>query len=370
MEEDQALIPGLPDDIALDCIARVPQRFLPGLRPICRRWRDLVTAPSFRRHRERIGSAEDLIFIVQALGGTAASIAGDAKDSGKPDSAADLHPPVYALSVYIATDGSWHRLASPDPIPMFAQCVTVEGKLILVGGWDPVTLDPVPDVRIVDLVTGEWRKGRPMSAARSFFACAAVGGRIYVAGGHDEMKNALRTAEIYDVEADEWAAIPAMAEERDESQGVAIGGRFWAISGYGTETQGRFTDSAEWYDPEKGVWRSEEGVCSEESGSAACFAGGDGLWCVERRGAREYRGESGWKEAAQAAEGMKGTSCMAPMGGGKVFVMGAARDGEAAAGGSGGYGSWILDIVAGKWIRVETPAKFSGFAYSAAAVRM
>lgn len=369
MEEEQALIPGLPDDIALDCIARVPHRFLPSLRPICRRWRDLVTAPSFRRHRERIGTAEDLIFLVQALGGYGAAIASDTKDPGKPAEATDLRPPVYALSIYIATDGSWHRLVSPEPIPMFAQCVTVEGKLVLVGGWDPVTLDPVPIVRILDLFTGEWRKGRPMSTARSFFACAAVGGKVYVAGGHDGMKNALRTAEVYDVEADDWAAMPAMVEERDESQGVAIGGRFWVLSGYGTERQGRFTDSAEWYDPEKGVWRSEEGIFPEEGGSAASFAGGEKLWCVGKRGAREYMGGSVWKEAAQALEGMKPTACAAMMGGGRVFVMGAAGDGGAA-GGSGGYGGWVLEIGRGKWIRIETPAMFSGFAYSAVAVRM
>ncbi|KAI0525125.1 hypothetical protein KFK09_004516 [Dendrobium nobile] len=352
MEEEQALmIPGLPNDIAILCITKVPHYFLPGLRLIYRRWRDLVTDHLFLRYRERIGSVEHLIFIVQALGGTAAN----------------LSLSVNALSVYIATDNSWHRLSSPEPIPMFAHCVAVERRLILVGKWDPVRLYPMPNVWIVDLITGEWRKGRPMSTARSFFACATVGWSVYVAGGHDEMKNVLRTAEIYDVEADEWEA---MAEERDESQGVEIRSRFWVISGYRTQTQRQFTDSAEWYDPEKGVWLTEEGVCSEESGSSACLSGGDGLWCVGRIGAMEYRERSGPSLVAQAAEGMKGYSCMATMGGGKIFVMGAARDGGGAASGREGYGGWILDIGAGKWIRVETPAKFSGFAYSAAAVRI
>lgn len=52
------------------------------------------------------------------------------------------------------------------------------------------------------------------------------------------------------------------------------------------------------------------------------------------------------------------------MGSGKVFMMCSTRDGRGAAGGSEGYGGWILDIVAWKWIRVETLAKFSGFTYS------
>ncbi|KAI0525142.1 hypothetical protein KFK09_004534 [Dendrobium nobile] len=53
-----------------------------------------VTPHSFRHHHERIGSVEHLIFIVQVLGGTAASIA---------TNAGDLSLPVYTLSVYIAT---------------------------------------------------------------------------------------------------------------------------------------------------------------------------------------------------------------------------------------------------------------------------
>lgn len=69
-------------------------------------------------------------------------------------------------------------------------------------------------------------------AARSFFACAVVDRLVYVAGGHDNQKNALRSAEVYDPEADEWRALPPMAEERDECQGVAQDGRFCVVSGY------------------------------------------------------------------------------------------------------------------------------------------
>ncbi|KAK8930512.1 F-box/kelch-repeat protein [Platanthera zijinensis] len=178
MADEQALLPGLPDDVALDCIARIPHRFHPGLRPICRRWRDLVAAPSFRCHRQRINTAEDLIFLVQALGGAAAeSTAGDAKDSGKTTAAPDLCPPIYAISIYSVTDGSWHRLASPEPVPMFAQCAAVMrgGRVFVMGaageegsvggggyrGW------------ILEIQGGKWRRavtpamfaGFPYSAA-------------------------------------------------------------------------------------------------------------------------------------------------------------------------------------------------------------
>ncbi|KAG0469425.1 hypothetical protein HPP92_016125 [Vanilla planifolia] len=405
MEEEQAIIPGLPDDIAVDCIARVPHGFHPGLRRVSRRWRDLVTAPFFRRRRVSIGSAEDLIFLVQAVvgvGGDVETTEAESKGQRKPG---DLRPPVYAISLYCPTDGSWHRLALPEPIPLFSQCAITDSKLVVLGGWDQTTLEPVADVRVLDLLTGEWKRGRQMSTMRSFFACAAVGGKVYTAGGHDEMKNALRTAEVYDVKADEWLALPPMSEERDECQGVAIGGEFWAISGYGTESQGRFESSVECFDPVKKEWVRKEGVWSEEWGLAACCGGGGaaglwclrnrggrfessvecfdpvkkewvrkegvwseewglaaccgggaaaGLWCLRNRGVREYKVGSGWSEAAPAPASINGCGSIAAMGGGKgvdrLFVMGGEMMSNLAAVTAGGF--WILaSACGGGWRR-------------------
>ncbi|XP_008801509.2 F-box/kelch-repeat protein SKIP20-like [Phoenix dactylifera] len=384
-EEEKALIPGLPDDIALDCLARVPHRFHSSLRPVCRRWRDLVTAPFFYEHRDRIGSAEDLIFLVQALvpvGNGHQETAGEVKEQGKEMAAAatKCRPPVYGLSLYNATLGEWRRLAVAEPVPMFAQCAATGGKVVLVGGWDPVTLDPVEEVRVLDLVTGRWRRGASMVAARSFFACAAAGGRVFVAGGHDGQKNALRSAEAYDVATDQWAALPEMAEERDECQGAAAaaaGGKFWAVSGYGTESQGRFDAAAEWYDAEAGEWRREEGVWEVGDagggfGGAACFAAAGELWCVDvRRGVRGYDGMGrGWRAVAGVPEMLRSSPCAAAMGGAaageRVFVMGA--EGEGAQGGR--HGGWVFEMGSKKWTRVETPTGFTGFVYSAAAVRL
>ncbi|CAL9092555.1 unnamed protein product [Musa acuminata var. zebrina] len=378
----QALIPGLPDDIALDCLARVPHRFHSGLRLVCYGWRDLATAPCFYQHRERIGAAEDLIFLVQALVKKGSGDGGEAKEEDEAEngcSAAVCSPPTYGLSVYNATEGSWHRVVMAEPVPLFAHVVAVGGKLVMVGGWDPVTLEPVAEVRVLDLARGEWRRGAAMTAARSFFACAAVAGRVYVAGGHDAGKNALREAEAYDAAADQWAAMPAMGEERDECKGVAAGGQFWAVSGYGTEEQGMFGGAAERYDEAAGEWRREEGV--SEAAAEGGSGGGDAayvgvsrgrMWSVEcgggRRGVREYAGSGrGWKEVAPLPEGAMSRPCAAAMGGGeRVFLMAATTEGN----GSGPHRGWILEAGSANWARVETPVRFSGFAYSAAAVRL
>ncbi|XP_073013481.1 F-box/kelch-repeat protein SKIP20-like [Typha latifolia] len=362
MGEEKVLIPGLPDDVAIDCLARVPHRFHSCLRHVSRGWRDLVTARDFFQHRDRIGAAEDLIFLVQAKdegdgGGRVAS--------GEGGKAAESLPPVYGVTLYNATDGEWRR--SPAPVPLFAQCAAAGGKLVVAGGWDPATLEPVAEVRIHDLFSGIWRRGAPMSSPRSFFAIAAAGSTLFVAGGHDGAKNALRTAEAYDVAGDEWTPLPDMAEERDECQGAVVGtGGFMAVSGYATERQGQFGETAEWYDESGGEWRKVEGVW-ESGGGVVC---GDGVrvWRVEKGGVSEYDVlGKGWRKVAAApTECMTATAAAAARGvGGEVRVLVVGKEGE-----EGGNGVWVMEAGSGKWRRVEMPPGFRGFVFSAAAIRL
>jgi hypothetical protein len=137
------------------------------------------------------------------------------------------------------------------------------------GGWDPASYEPVREVFVYDFTTSRWRTGKEMPSKRSFFAVAADSSRVYVAGGHDENKNALKTRWVYDLITDEWAELTPMSQERDECEGVMIGEKeFWVVSGYRTESQGVFEGSADVYNFESGQWRIEEEVW--EPGRGKC----------------------------------------------------------------------------------------------------
>ena len=72
------------------------------------------------------------------------------------------------------------------------------------GRWDPASYNPVIDVFVYNFMTCRWRRGND------------------IAGGHDENKNVLESAWVYDLRKDEWAELTQMSQERDECEGVVI----------------------------------------------------------------------------------------------------------------------------------------------------
>jgi len=123
-----------------------------------------------------------------------------------------------------------------------------------------------------------------MPEKRSFFAIGSWRGGVYVAGGHDENKNALRSAWAYDPRRDEWAGVGPMGRERDECEGVVVGDEFWVVSGYGTESQGMFDGSVEVLDLGSGQWRVVNGVWEEGRCPRSCVGVGKDGKLVNFRG--------------------------------------------------------------------------------------
>ncbi|RZC71929.1 hypothetical protein C5167_035248 [Papaver somniferum] len=91
-----------------------------------------------------------------------------------------------------------------------------------------------------------------------FSACASDSKIFYIAGGHDQEKNALKSALSYHVSGDVWDPLPDMARHRDECKGLFYRGKFHVIGGYQTEMQGDFNKSAETFNVETGTWSPVE----------------------------------------------------------------------------------------------------------------
>lgn len=242
------LIPGLPDEIALECLTRLHYSAHGVASRVCKPWLRLLQSRDFYCHRRKAGRTHKAACLVQAL---------TAPSESKP-----VGPPSYGISVFDSVTGTWDRVDPlpkfPAGLPLFCQIASTQGKLFVMGGWDPASWDPVRDVFQYEFTTRRWTQCADMPSSRSFFAVGAVEGRILVAGGHDESKNALSSAWAYDVDRNEWRELARMGEERDECEGTVVGSEFWVVSGYDTETQGGFKSSAECYELGTGQWRRVE----------------------------------------------------------------------------------------------------------------
>ncbi|TYI87007.1 hypothetical protein E1A91_D04G107100v1 [Gossypium mustelinum] len=273
-------------------------------------------------HRKRTGYTQKAACLIQSL-----------KCDSDPDGSKPDGPPRYGITAFEPVSGTWGRVDPvpkyPDGLPLFCQITSCEGNILVMGGWDPTNYEAVRD----------------MPETRSFFAAGELDGRIIVACGHDEHKNALRTAWEYDARMDEWKELKPMSEERDECQGVVIGSEFWMVSGYRTDNQGQFEGSAEVMELETGQWvRVEEAWKASQCPRSCVGVGKEKLFS--------------WADCDSA---IRVGVCSAPLGE-WTFVSGSAHQG-------GPTGFFLVDQQPGKCNTIdEISQQFSGFIQSGCCV--
>ncbi|CAK7339130.1 unnamed protein product [Dovyalis caffra] len=242
------LIPSLPQELGLECMTRLAYTAHRVASQVCKQWRELLESKEFYYHRKKLGYTQKVACLVQAVHG--ADVLQGSKRGNSPS---------FGITVFDSVNKTWERLDPvpryPNGLPLFCQLASCEGKLVVMGGWDPVSYEQVSHVFVYDFTTRKWREGKEMPSKRSFFAIGAYSGRVYAVGGHDENKNALKTGWVYDLSKDEWTELPQMSQERDECEGVVIGDEFWVVSGYGTDNQGDFEGSAEVYEFGSSQWK-------------------------------------------------------------------------------------------------------------------
>ncbi|KAL6996517.1 hypothetical protein U1Q18_006649 [Sarracenia purpurea var. burkii] len=210
------LIPGLPNDVAVECLIRLPLEQLPVAASVCRGWKTEIDRPEFRRCRKAAG---------------------------------------------------------------LASLVGVGSDLVVMGGYDPATCRVSNSVSIYNFVSLKWRRGTAMPGrGRLFFGCAQGFDRtVYVAGGCDDNKNVLRSAMMYDVAKDEWIQLPDMTKERDGCKAVFHRGKILVVGGYSTEMQGRFQRDAEALDVTTRQWNHvQDDFLETATYLTTCVDGGDG----------------------------------------------------------------------------------------------
>ena len=161
------LIPGLPNDIAHECMLSIPYNHLSKAAFVCKSWKVEIELREFLKHRKAASYSQSIIVMVQA------------RVNGNQDCQSAKYPPtpVYGLTVYEPKTGIWSELP-PIPwlsngLPMFCRLAGVGSDLVVIGEWDPKTWIVFNIVYIYNFVLATWRHGVDMPGVqKSFFGCA------------------------------------------------------------------------------------------------------------------------------------------------------------------------------------------------------
>lgn len=110
-----------------------------------------------------------------------------------------------------------------------SQVVAFQDEIWMISGRTPET----PTIAIYDPVSERWRAGPPLNRRRGGFGAAAVGPYIVITGGEflGSPVRLVPEVEIYTAGENSWRFGPQSPEPTHGLPGVALNGRFLAISG-------------------------------------------------------------------------------------------------------------------------------------------
>ncbi|PWA42421.1 galactose oxidase/kelch repeat superfamily protein [Artemisia annua] len=226
----EPLIPGLPDDIALSCLLRLPVEFHSGSRSVCRRWCNVFgDKGKFFRLRKEMGLIDQWLFVFCYD-----------KCSGKVQ--------WYVLDV---VSFSWHIIPEMPCVEKVCghgfRCVSFprDGSVLVCGGSLEFVLK-------FDVCMNEWIKMKKMNTPRSFFASGVIDGMVYVAGGNGNDGFELNSGEVMDLRDGVWKPIASMGASMACYDAAVLDGKLYVTEGWFWPFY--FVPRGQVYDPRTDKW--------------------------------------------------------------------------------------------------------------------
>ncbi|XP_022745715.1 LOW QUALITY PROTEIN: F-box/kelch-repeat protein At1g16250-like [Durio zibethinus] len=216
---EEPLIPGLPDDLALRCLAKLSHGYYGVLEAVSKRWKDLVRSSEYASYKANKGWCGDWLFVVTER----------------------------SNNQWIAYDRDADRWRPLPKIPTDYEglqhfgfsCVCVRNRLLVIGGshaplntaYPRQTPEITNAVLQFDPFKNQWTRLTSMQTPRSHFACCVMSGKVYVAGGRNlSYPQGLSLAEVYDPISDRWEEVPEMPNPQMDCLGVSYKSKFHVLS--------------------------------------------------------------------------------------------------------------------------------------------
>lgn len=170
---------------------------------------------------------------------------------------------------YDTIENAWVE-QEPHPIAVnHAGVVAAHDRLYVLGGQRGSAAGALSRrLTVYDRDADEWDRLADAPTARMAMAFAAVGDRLYAAGGRTAETDQSRRLEVYDISEDRWLRRPDMGVGRNHVAGTASGGRVYAIGGRPGPINGGLR-TVERYNPKTRRWKLLEPLGTARSGAAA-----------------------------------------------------------------------------------------------------
>ncbi|CAI9096648.1 OLC1v1032841C1 [Oldenlandia corymbosa var. corymbosa] len=213
----ESLIPGLPDDVALHCLLRVPVDNHKACRAVCKRWHSLFGSKErFFTCRNELGFSDPWLFVFAFH-----------KCTGK-----------IQWQVLDLTHFAWHTIPTmpcKDKVcPHGFRCVSIpwKGVLFVCGGVVSDVDCPLNLVLKYEVRKNRWTVMKKMITARSFFASGVIDGMIYVAGGNSADLFELNSAEVLDPIQGSWRPVASMGTNMASYDTAVLNGKLLVTEGW------------------------------------------------------------------------------------------------------------------------------------------
>eukprot|EP00249_Psilotum_nudum_P004619 c18120_g1_i1 orf=330-1799(-) len=229
LKENPQLIPGLPDELSLRILARVPRGSHSSLKLVCVAWHEAFTGKEMFGIRKELGITEEWLYILlkdeddrlwwQALDPLTGRWE---RLPSMPDMSSDdeLEHGSSGWSWFASMGfssmsllrGLFRRNDSVDKSP-FCGCAagSLNGYLYVIGGF--LRACATKCVWRYDPRTNEWTEAAAMSTPRAYCKTAFLRDKLYVVGGVNRGGGGLtplQSAEVYDAATNTWKFIPSM----------------------------------------------------------------------------------------------------------------------------------------------------------------
>ncbi|PAA59644.1 hypothetical protein BOX15_Mlig018832g2 [Macrostomum lignano] len=225
---------------------------------------------------------------------------------------------------------------------VYSGCLLVDGVIYVIGGYDgQQALRAVWRYSLRQPELG-WHIGSCLTHKRYYVSCAATEtGAMYAIGGHsgevvaqDQRGLTARLSSVERLQAGEsvWIEVASLHVVRSDAGAAAIGERVFVAGGFDGQ---RYHDTAELYDPDVDQWTLIGRMCHPRSG-VALVAIGDAVYAVggndgekRLRSIEKYRLsglDNEWVEVGQMLQAKSNLSAVALDGGTRILSIGGWSD--------------------------------------------